>query len=31
MADALRPDNRVVLTYLPSAGDAAAAEGENAA
>jgi zinc protease len=31
MADALRPDNRVVLTYLPAAGDASAAEGEDAA
>jgi zinc protease len=31
MADALRPDNRVVLTYLPTAGDASAAEGEDAA
>jgi zinc protease len=31
MADALRADNRVVLTYLPSAADAAAAEGEDAA
>ena len=31
MADALRPDNRVVLTYLPSAGEVAAAESADAA
>jgi zinc protease len=31
MAEALRPDNRVVLTYLPIAEDASAAEGEDAA
>jgi zinc protease len=31
MAEALRPDNRVVLTYLPIGEDASAAEGEDAA
>ena len=31
MADALRADNRVVLTYMPMAEDAGAAEGEDAA
>jgi predicted Zn-dependent peptidase len=31
MADALRADNRVVLTYMPIADDAGAAEGEHAA
>ena len=31
MADALRSDNRVVLTYMPMAEDAGAAEGEDAA
>ncbi|MDP9244395.1 MAG: insulinase family protein [Chloroflexota bacterium] len=31
MAEALRPDNRVVLTYLPIVEDASAAEGEDAA
>ncbi len=31
LADALRPDNRVVLTYLPMADDAGDAQGEDAA
>jgi zinc protease len=31
MTEALRPDNRVVLTYLPIAEDASAEEGEDAA